>query len=407
MRILRSHRAHTTRSLLAWAIISSLFTLTTGCTSWSEYFHNGFKVGPNYCPPTAPVAEHWIDENDQNVGTEPPNDARWWQTFNDPVLESLIQTAYRQNLTLREACWRILEARAQRDIAVGNLFPQSQQGYGDYMRNNVSKNSPNAAPVLQYDEWTVGANLAWELDFWGRFRRAIASADARLDASIFNYDDVLVILLADVAQQYVDLRTAEQRLIYAHEEREGSAAKFESGGDEIHHRGDGKTRRDAGGVESSSDRGHDPAPGSGPPASGQPDLHSPGDAAAQPRGDARQSIDSHGVAARGRGHAGRSLAAPAGRPPRRARRRRPERADRHRRGRIVSAFFHHRQHLFRLDQLQRPLYRPVAGGKRGPLVQLEHLELRPPGQQHPRSGRPIPTTALRLSKHGPEGQLRS
>jgi NodT family efflux transporter outer membrane factor (OMF) lipoprotein len=187
----------------------------SGCTSWHDYVQNGFKVGPNYRPPCGPVADHWIDDRDANVGSGPANDAAWWRTFNDPVLDCLVQTAYYQNLSLRRAGFRILEARAQRGIAVGNLFPQSQQAFGDYMRTNLSKNAPNAAPTFNNDEWTVGTSLAWELDFWGRFRRAIESADATLDASVENYDDVLVLLLAEVAQQYTSLRTAEQRLEYA------------------------------------------------------------------------------------------------------------------------------------------------------------------------------------------------
>jgi outer membrane protein TolC len=161
------------------------------------------------------VAPSWIDAGNPNVSSEPPRDAAWWQTFGDPVLDSLIAAAYRQNLTLRSAGLRILEARAQRAIIAGELFPQSQRAFGDYTRTNLSKNTPSLAPVNNFDEWTAGASLAWELDFWGRFRRAIESADARLDASVENYDDVLVLLLAEVAQQYVNLRTAEQRLQYA------------------------------------------------------------------------------------------------------------------------------------------------------------------------------------------------
>jgi NodT family efflux transporter outer membrane factor (OMF) lipoprotein len=203
--------------IIASMAIFFVLACTTGCTSLREYYQNGFKVGPNYCPPCAQVADRWIDEKDPNVSTEPPNDASWWETFNDPVLDSLIQSAYRQNLTLKVAGLRILEARAQRGIAVGNIFPQTQQATGDYTRTNNSKNAPFQSPNLQFDEWTVGANLAWELDFWGRFRRAVTSADARLDASIYNYDDVLVLLLAEVAQQYVNVRTAEQRLKYAHQ----------------------------------------------------------------------------------------------------------------------------------------------------------------------------------------------
>lgn len=192
-----------------------LLVASGGCTSVSNYVRNGFKVGPNYCPPCGPVSDRWIDDRDPNVRSDPPNDAAWWRTFNDPVLDCLVQTAYRQNLSLRIAGFRILEARAQRGIAVGNLFPQSQQAFGDYTRTNLSKNAPNAAPNLNFDEATLGTSLAWELDFWGRFRRAVESADARLEASVYNYDNVLVLLLAEVAQQYTNLRTAEQRLEYA------------------------------------------------------------------------------------------------------------------------------------------------------------------------------------------------
>src|SRR5439155_6922899 len=66
-----------------------------------------------------------------------------------------------------------------------------------------------------YGQWDFGFSLAWELDFWGRFRRAIESATASLDASVENYDAVLVTLLGDVATYYVQLRTFEQRIEYA------------------------------------------------------------------------------------------------------------------------------------------------------------------------------------------------
>lgn len=198
---------------LAVGVVS--MALLTGCTSWSEYIHNGFKVGPNYARPAAPVADRWIDDADPAVKTTPPNDAAWWSSFNDPVLDSLVQAAYRQNLTLRAAGMRILEARAERGVAVGGLFPQSQDAFGSYTRTGTSQNAPNAAPGNFFGEWQLGTSLAWELDFWGRFRRAVEAADAKLDASVEDYDDVLVLLLSEVAQQYVNIRTAEQRLVYA------------------------------------------------------------------------------------------------------------------------------------------------------------------------------------------------
>ena len=202
-------------SLKRVAVVAALATVCVGCTGWNEYLHNNFKVGPNYRPPCAATAEHWIDSGNPNVHNTAPSDAAWWQTLNDPVLSSLIHTAYRQNLTLRVAGLRVMEARAQRGIAAGNLFPQTQQATGGFLRTNSSKNTPTIAPPYNFDQWQVGTNLAWELDFWGRFRRAVESADATLDASVENYDDVLVLLLSDVAQRYVDVRTAQQRLEYA------------------------------------------------------------------------------------------------------------------------------------------------------------------------------------------------
>ena len=103
-----------------------LLIVCTGCTSWRDYLHNGFKVGPNYCRPNAAVAEHWIDATDIRTEENPEILRRWWTVFNDRKLNELIACAYRQNLTLREAGFRILQARATRDIAVGNIFPQQQ-----------------------------------------------------------------------------------------------------------------------------------------------------------------------------------------------------------------------------------------------------------------------------------------
>jgi NodT family efflux transporter outer membrane factor (OMF) lipoprotein len=195
------------------------FTLiqNAGCTSCREYLQNGFKVGPNYCRPPAAVAPAWIDATDPEFRTSPTDSAAWWNVFQDPILDQLVCDTYRQNLSLRVAGLRILESQAQRAIAVGGLFPQTQQAFGSYARTGLSQNGPNAmASDMWFSEWQLGANLAWELDFWGRFRRAIESADANLDASVEQYDNVLVLLLSEVAQNYANVRIAEQRLYYAH-----------------------------------------------------------------------------------------------------------------------------------------------------------------------------------------------
>jgi NodT family efflux transporter outer membrane factor (OMF) lipoprotein len=192
-----------------------LFAITTaaGCTPLGEYLHNGFKVGPNYRKPAAPVEVQWIDfQRDPRIKEDDVDIASWWRVFNDPKLDQLVKTASQQNLTLRAAGTQILQAQATLGIAVGNLFPQSQQAVGGYSRNQVSKNIANPPPRPYFNQLSTGFNLSWELDFWGLFRRAVESADAALDSTVENYDNVLVILVSNVASTYVQIRTLQEQL---------------------------------------------------------------------------------------------------------------------------------------------------------------------------------------------------
>jgi NodT family efflux transporter outer membrane factor (OMF) lipoprotein len=173
------------------------------------------KVGPNFTPPPVAVSQAWLDAGDQRVKPEPTEYRNWWRVFNDPILDRLIDRAYRENLSLRIAGVRVLEARAQLGIAVGGLFPQTQQAFGSFQYNRTSERAPQAAffsSNLSYRQSEIGVQAAWELDFWGKFRRAIESADASLLASVADYDNTLVSLTADVANSYVLIRTLEKRL---------------------------------------------------------------------------------------------------------------------------------------------------------------------------------------------------
>jgi NodT family efflux transporter outer membrane factor (OMF) lipoprotein len=187
-----------------------------GC-GLGEWARNGMKVGPNYERPEAPVAAQWIDyQRDAAAEQRPATElVRWWSAFEDPVLDSLISDAYQQNLTLRLAGERIAEARAVRGIAVGNLFPQTQELAGGYTANKASEEVANPPREQWFREAELGVNLSWELDFWGRFRRSIEAADAALDASVAEYDDVTVVLLADVASNYIRYRITQERLFLA------------------------------------------------------------------------------------------------------------------------------------------------------------------------------------------------
>lgn len=197
--------------VLAWTVV---LTCASGC-GLKQWVHNGFLVGPNYGKPPVPVASEWIDSHDARVYTAPAELAAWWCVFGDPHLDALIQNAYQQNLTLRAAGSRILEASYRRRIAAGFMFPQLQDVTGSFSANQQSANVAVPSPELFFNNWDTGFNATWELDFWGRFRRAIEAADAELDASIEDYDQALVLLLAEVSASYVEFRTFQQRIRYA------------------------------------------------------------------------------------------------------------------------------------------------------------------------------------------------
>ncbi len=189
-----------------------------GCSSTREWWANGFKVGPNYCPTKATVADCWIEASDPRLLGSVRDNACWWTAFGDPTLNQLVAEASQQNLTLKMAGCRILQARAERGIAAGNLFPQQQSMTAQYSRNAMSENSypfnffKGLLPAYYYDNWSAGVNAAWELDFWGRFRRAIEAADANLNAQVEGFDNVLVLLQAEVATNYIQMRSYEERL---------------------------------------------------------------------------------------------------------------------------------------------------------------------------------------------------
>lgn len=193
---------------LLLAVAASVVLLSGCCTSPRQWLAQGMKVGPDYCDPGAPVAEDWIDADDRRVIDSPADHAAWWARLNDPVLNELVAAAYRQNLTLQEAGARITEARSLRAIAVGNFFPQRQDVTARYSHNLT----PGVAFDRHFSLWDGAFNLAWELDFWGRYRRAIEAADADLQASVYDYGDVVVTLIADVAATYIEIRTLQTRL---------------------------------------------------------------------------------------------------------------------------------------------------------------------------------------------------
>jgi NodT family efflux transporter outer membrane factor (OMF) lipoprotein len=175
----------------------------------------GCMVGPDYRRPEAPLNDEWLGGTGEAPGA-PDRFERWWETFNDPTLSALVIEAYRSNLSLRSAGLRVIEARARRQVAVGRFFPQLQQAVGDVGSVRLSENTASGQSLSQADrnfsEASLGLQAAWELDFWGKFRRGIEASDALLLASVAEYDAALTILVADVASTYIIIRSLQERI---------------------------------------------------------------------------------------------------------------------------------------------------------------------------------------------------
>ena len=180
-------------------------------------FVEGCLLGPNFKSPPVGIADRWMEEGNNSMDSSAAEHRDWWTVFNDPVLSDLIQLAYQRNLTLQSAGVRVLEARARLGIAIGEFYPQKQLVGASLTHNQIPISLPQNVITNTYWSDQFGAQAAWELDFWGKLRRAIESADRAFQASVANYDDVLVTLVADVASAYVKIRTNERQIAIAHD----------------------------------------------------------------------------------------------------------------------------------------------------------------------------------------------
>jgi NodT family efflux transporter outer membrane factor (OMF) lipoprotein len=216
------------RHLVLFASALALLGSFGGCTSLHDYVHNGFKVGPNYYPPEAEVGEHWIEEADKRVRTDSEDLSQWWLVFNDPLLNELIANAREQNLSLQEAALRVLQAQAQLGYARGTPFPQIQSAVASYRHQlTAASKIPGLSDVVPIpeipqatlDTWYGGFNLAWEVDFWGRFRRAVDAAEAHLEATVYDQEAVSVTIAFNVARRYIAIRSCQTAIAWLEKEK--------------------------------------------------------------------------------------------------------------------------------------------------------------------------------------------
>lgn len=166
-------------------------------------------VGPNYKEPQKKIAEHWL-QNNSSVKQAPVQNANWWNVFHDATLTSLIHRGYQNNISLQIAGVRVLQARAQLAQSVGELYPQQQVLNSNYTYYRIGGSQLQSLLPPDFLTASMGFSASWELDFWGKYRRAILSNDAAFLASIAAYDQALVTLTADIASAFISIRTHEE-----------------------------------------------------------------------------------------------------------------------------------------------------------------------------------------------------
>ena len=173
---------------------------------------SGCTMGPNYRRPTVAVPRTFrglAPDGTAQTETATLGDQKWWDIFQDEQLRTLIHTALQQNYDLRIAASRILEAKAQLGITRADQFPTASAGAGIA---DVRTAQSKFLPAFETSTGQVNLSAAWELDFWGKFRRATEAARANLLASDWARQEVVSTLVANVAAAYFQLRALDLEL---------------------------------------------------------------------------------------------------------------------------------------------------------------------------------------------------
>lgn len=190
----------TRRGLIFTAAVTSA-TLIAGCT-----------VGPNYHKPTTDVPGTYRNATPEETSATPGasfGDMKWWDVFKDPQLQQLIRTALKNNYDVRIAATRVLQAQAQLGITRADQYPTVSGTAGI-----SSERFPLTAisQPYQINGGQLALTAAWELDFWGKYRRATEAARANLLASEWNQRGVINTLVSNVATAYFNLRDLDYQL---------------------------------------------------------------------------------------------------------------------------------------------------------------------------------------------------
>jgi outer membrane protein, multidrug efflux system len=171
----------------------------------------GCMVGPNYRRPAIDAPGGYRGDSQSSIASaESLGNEKWWEVFQDPVLQQLIRTALEQNYDVRIAASRVLQAQAQLGITRANQFPTVSAGAEAISQRNPKISS--AFPAYEENAGAVDLAVVWNLDFWGKYRRQTEAARASLLASQWGHSAVLASVVSSVATAYFTLRELDLAL---------------------------------------------------------------------------------------------------------------------------------------------------------------------------------------------------
>jgi multidrug efflux system outer membrane protein len=171
----------------------------------------GCMVGPNYQRPPIDAPGVYRDDSQSSIAAaESLGNEKWWEVFQDPVLQQLIRTALEQNYDLRIAASRVLQAQAQLGITRANQFPTVSAGAEAFSQRNPKISS--SFPSYEANAGEVDLAVVWNLDFWGKYRRQTEAARASLLASQWGHRAVLASVVSSVVTAYFTLRELDLAL---------------------------------------------------------------------------------------------------------------------------------------------------------------------------------------------------
>lgn len=187
----------------------------------------GCAVGPDYAPPKPEAPARWSEAAGLRAGAAP---AEWWKNFRDPLLDRLVAEAMAANLDLKQAEYRIRDARAQRTGAIAQGLPSLaahsnlSQRYNNYGGGGGATTGATGTAGIPLgagygssgnrliDIFQSGFDAQWEVDLFGGIRRSIEAAEAGIEAEQENRRDVLVSLLGEVARRYIEVRANQRQM---------------------------------------------------------------------------------------------------------------------------------------------------------------------------------------------------